>query len=163
MSDKDLSAEELRRRFYYDPLTGVFTRKVSLHPAYPVGSVAGTITHKGYVAIGINGRYYKGHRLAWLYVHGEWPPSEVDHLNRIKSDNSIKNLQPKTRSGNTLNCVQPRVTNKLGLLGVSKVGGRYIARLQVEGEERYLGIFKSPQEASAAYWEAKKGLHHEAG
>jgi len=158
MTKTTITAEELRSRLNYDPLTGVFTRKVSLSKAYRVGSVAGTVGARGYVAIGIDGRYYKGHRLAWLYVHGEWPSSEIDHLNRIKTDNAISNLKPKTRSGNTLNCVDARCTNKLGLLGVSQVGSRFIARLQVQGESRYLGIYRTKEAASAAYWSAKEGV-----
>ena len=154
MTEK-ITAAELRRRFHYNELTGEFTRKVSMNTAHPVGGIAGTVTNTGYVAIGINGRYYKAHRLAWLYVHGEWPSSEVDHLNRVKTDNSINNLEPKTRSGNTLNCVAARNTNKLGILGVSKSGSRFIARLQVEGVPMYLGIFKTKEAASAAYWQKK--------
>lgn len=157
-TETTISAEELRRRFDYDPETGIFIRKVSLNAAHPAGEAAGTVTSNGYIAIGIDGRQYKAHRLAWLYVHGVFPPSELDHLNRVKTCNAIKNLAPKTRSGNTLNCVDARVTNKLGVLGVSQVGSRFIARLHVKGEARYLGIYKTPDAASAAYLAAKEGV-----
>lgn len=158
MTEKTISAEELRRRFDYDPKTGIFVRKVSLNTRHPAGKVAGTVTSHGYTAIGIDGRVYKAHRLAWLYVHGVWPPSELDHLNRVKACNAIDNLEPQTRSGNTLNCVNARVTSKLGILGVSQIGSRFIARLHVNGNARYLGIYKTSDAASKAYWKAKEGV-----
>lgn len=153
-----VSAEELRQWFNYDPETGVFTRKVSMNYRFPVGSIAGHEHMLGYVIIGFDGHYYKAHRLAWLYVHGEWPPCDIDHINRIKTDNSIKNLEPKSRSANTLNCVDARRNNQNGYLGVSKKAYGYIARLGVEGTSHYLGSFKTAELASAAYWEAKKQL-----
>lgn len=155
MSKSPITAEELRLRFHYNPETGIFTRKMSFNYRHPVGSVAGTLHALGYIIIGIDGRYYKAHRLAWLYVHGEWPTLEIDHLNRVKHDNRIGNLEPKTRSANVFNCVNARINNTVGYLGVTPRGNRFIARLRVDGAERYLGIYKTPEEASAAYWAAK--------
>lgn len=158
MKGPRINADELRRRLSYNADTGIFTRNVSLNYRHPVGSVAGTEHKHGYIIIGIDGHYYKAHRLAWLYVHGEWPPSELDHINRVKKDNSIKNLEPKSRSANTLNCVDARVNNQIGVLGVSRRSSGFIARLGVDGVTRYLGHFKTPEEASAAYWAAKRQL-----
>lgn len=47
----------------YSPATGNFVWRKS-------GGVAGCETANGYTVIGINGRLYLAHRLAWLVVHG---------------------------------------------------------------------------------------------
>jgi hypothetical protein len=99
-----ITAERLRQLLHYDPERGVFTwlsrpAERSWNTRF-AGTRAGTINGLGYVVIGILGRRYKAHRLAWLYVHGEWPGRELDHINCDKSDNRIANLRPATRSQN---------------------------------------------------------------
>ena len=88
-SEKSLTAERLREVLDYDPDTGVFTRKVRTASSVKVGDVAGSLNGKGYIRIRVDGRLYFAHRLAWLYVHGEWPVDQVDHINGIKNDNRI--------------------------------------------------------------------------
>ena len=57
--------------------------------------MAGSVHSTGYVRIGIDGRKYTSHRLAWLYVHGVWPSDQIDHINRNRSDNRIANLRER--------------------------------------------------------------------
>lgn len=58
------------------------------------GAMAGCDkSEDGYRIITINQVNYLAHRLAWLYVHGEWPKYEIDHINRKPSDNRISNLR----------------------------------------------------------------------
>jgi hypothetical protein len=158
MNDKPLTAERLRQVLHYDGSTGVFTRLTAPQPRFPVGSVAGTNHSRGYWVVTVDGRIYKAHRLAWLYAHGNWPDGEIDHINLVKTDNRLSNLRVVTRSENTSNRSRARVDNKLGLLGVSQVGNRYIARIAIGGSQRYLGIFKTPDQAKAAYDTARKAL-----
>jgi hypothetical protein len=150
-----IDAEELRRLLHYDPMTGVFTRKVCRNYRHPVGAAAGTVGKHGYVAITLDKRIYKAHRLAWLYVHGEWPTHDIDHINRKKADNRLANLRVATRSENVMNSVTARPANRAGLLGVRKDKYGFIARLRAHGVEHYLGSFRTAEEASHAYWEAK--------
>ena len=70
----------------YDPDTGTFTRN---------GRKAGTITKAGYVAIRVDIKIHLGHRLAWFLVYGRWPKA-IHHLNGIKDDNRISNLEETT-------------------------------------------------------------------
>ncbi|MDD0156969.1 HNH endonuclease signature motif containing protein, partial [Shigella flexneri] len=67
-----------------------------------VGKVAGTISY-GYNAINIDGVRYFAHRLAWLYVYGEWPKQEIDHIDRNRRNNAISNLRDVSRVVNALN------------------------------------------------------------
>jgi hypothetical protein len=84
----ELTAERLRELLNYDPDTGVFTWRVRPVHSHRVGDIAGSVrTTRGYRLIGVAGRVYKAHRLAWLYMMGEWPKDQIDHINRDPSDN----------------------------------------------------------------------------
>lgn len=69
-----LTAEQLRDVLNYDPETGLFTWRKMSRRHWLLGTIAGAQHSGGYVRIYVNGREYYGHRLAWLYVHGVWPP-----------------------------------------------------------------------------------------
>jgi hypothetical protein len=91
----------------YDPETGVFIWSPRpgdkwWNAQFP-GEVAGTMDSGGYRRIGIDGKYYGAARLAWLYVHGEWPKNEIDHINRVRDDDRIVNLRDVTHTGNQNN------------------------------------------------------------
>ena len=78
----------------YDPDTGLFARAGSVPIAKP--------SPDGYIRIGISGRRYLAHRLAWFFVHGT-TPQIIDHINHNKTDNRIANLRNVTQSCNLLN------------------------------------------------------------
>ena len=151
MSKNDLTAARLRE-LHYDPETGVFTHRRT-------GKPAGNALPDGRLRICVDYRSYKAHRLAWLYVHGDWPNGCVDHINRDPSDNRIANLRDTTKAENTQNVTAARKSSRLGLLGVRKVWRRYAARIKADGQERHLGYYDTPEEAHAAYLGAKRELH----
>lgn len=76
-----ITAERLRELLEYDEDTGVFKRKARTSNRISIGDIAGSSDAKGYVCIRVGGKTYKAHRLAWLYVYGEWPTGEIDHIN----------------------------------------------------------------------------------
>jgi hypothetical protein len=158
MSKPNLTAEEVRSLFHYDPDTGVFTRKVNRH-RFKSGEVAGTKSDEGYINIKVQKSTYKAHRLAWLYVYGAFPDLQIDHINGIRSDNRIANLREVTHSGNTQNQRTYQRSNKSGFLGVSPNNRRWKATISVHGEYKYLGTFDTPELAHQAYLDAKRSLH----
>lgn len=126
------------------------------------GKIAGSVnkTH-GYIEIGIWGRYYKAHRLAWLFATGEFP-SQIDHINGDRTDNRLVNLRVSTQSQNRLNSkVSSR--NKTGIKGVSQDGPAcgFRARIVHRGSILHLGTFGTAVEADQAYREAEKKLRGE--
>src|SRR5262245_11249534 len=99
----DLTADLVRSLLHYDLETGIFTWKVDRARHVCAGDIAGTRTPHGYLVIGIRGTNYFAHRLAFLWVKGEWPKAELDHINLLKIDNRWVNLREATRSQNMFN------------------------------------------------------------
>ncbi|HED1260374.1 HNH endonuclease [Enterobacter hormaechei] len=126
----------------------------------PVGTVAGYINSLGYVQIGIDCVAYGAHRLAWMYVHGNLPEMDVDHINGNPSDNRIENLRLATHQQNMCNR-KKRIDNTSGYPGVyfNKAANKWRACIRVEGKRIHLGYFKTAQEAHDKYVEASKNYH----
>lgn len=155
-----LTAERLRELLDYDPATGVFTWRKNLCNSVGAGDLAGTTHRTGYRVIQVAKRLYLAHRLAWLYMHGHWPKSLLDHINRVKTDNRIVNLREVSQSENRQNCLKLR-SNTSGYKGVTKsqVKGRWQAQITVNGRGKYLGLFDTPELAHEAYVKAAAILH----
>lgn len=148
------------RRLSYDPATGVFRWLVDSNRV-KAGDEAGCIDSRGYRRISVGRSYCKAHRLAWLFVHGNWPIYDIDHINGVRSDNRIENLRDAPTSVNTQNLKRARCDNKTsGLLGVSRQSGReWVAQIWANGRNHRLGNFEDPVEAHEAYLKAKRKLH----
>lgn len=165
MADSILSADRLREVVHYDPDTGVFTRKVRLAQRHKAGDRADfRINHggmTGYRRLSVDRKRYLAHRCAWLYVHGEWPEHDIDHVNGDKSDNRIANLRDVPNMVNRQNVHGPRIDNSSGFLGVyfHPQTGKWRARISHAGKSISLGLFDSPQSAHESYLETKRVLH----
>jgi hypothetical protein len=155
----NITAERLRDVLEYDLITGNFTWKVRTGPRGKPGASAGTLNTRGYYEISVDGRKYVSHRLAWLYVNGKWPKGEIDHVNGCRDDNRWSNLRDVSRALNTQNRRSASANNSNGLLGVSRHGPRWRARIQVDGVVHRLGTYDSPMAAHGAYLIAKRRLH----
>ena len=156
----ELTAERLREILSYDPITGVFHWLIDASRRVKKGHVAGCKSVEGYLLIGINGRVYRAHRLAWLYVHGRWPSDLLDHRNGIPSDNWIKNLREATNADNGQNCAVQR-NNTSGRPGVcwDIRRGKWRAYIKLDGKLRNLGRFDTIDDAAGARAKAKAAFH----
>jgi HNH endonuclease len=150
--DQGLTHAELRRRFVYSPVTGVFTYLIAPSNLMLelVGTPAGYLRNGKYLVISIEGFAYYAHRLAWFYVHGVWPKEVIDHINGVKTDNRIANLRPATEQLNQFN-VGVRKDSKTGYKGVTHFNGKFKAQICVNRKIHYLGLFKTAEEAHVAY------------
>lgn len=158
-----ITAEHVRELFHYDPDTGVITRIVSRSGA-KAGSVAGALHQSGYINIKIYRRTYKAHRIAWLYMYGEWPQQQLDHINGNRADNRICNLRSATANENSRNRKTHR-NNTSGYKGVTWYARarKWQASICVNGKKKCIGYFKCPQAAHEAYCSASVMLHGEFG
>jgi hypothetical protein len=91
-----LTTKRLRKVLSYAPTTGTFRWKVSASSRAPVGAIAGAKNGRGYHQIRIGGRPYSASRLAWLYMTGKWPNSEISYINGKPSDTRWANLREAT-------------------------------------------------------------------
>lgn len=124
----------LKELFVYNPETGDFVRKVP-RGNQKAGSIANRRDKDNYIKIGIDGRDYRAHRLAFLYMEGAIPEL-VDHVNSIPYDNRWDNLRTATPQQNNRN---RKATSKSGYLGISwaKAQQKWI----VQVEHQYGGLF----------------------
>jgi HNH endonuclease/AP2 domain len=141
----------------YSPESGNFVWLIQYGRAHP-GKIAGSVRKDGYVCIKIEGIPYKAHRLAWLYMTGEWPIGRVDHEDNCQSNNRWENLRLASHSQNMANRKLNK-NNRSGFKGVSLKNGRYFAYVSKDGSRYSLGYFDDPEEAHAAYLAKAQELH----
>lgn len=155
MSKDDITADFVRQILHYDKNTGDFFWKISRGNQYTKpGMKAGFKDTYGHLGIEINGKRYLSHRLAWLYVFGHWPKNQIDHINRIRDDNKLSNLRDVEILENLQNKGNYK-NNTSGYKGVViNKSGKFIAQITNNGKSKYIGSYKTPQEASAAYQDA---------
>lgn len=148
-----LTLDQLRDSLNYDPETGEFTRAREASKA-KAGDVAGHKNRDGYTYIRIHGKRYLAHRLAWFYVHGEWP-TRIDHRDLNRGNNAIVNLRVCTQSQNMHNIHAPR-HNTSGIKGVcfDAANGKWMASINVQGKFKNLGRYLSKEDAANAYAQA---------
>lgn len=156
-----LTAEKLRSVLRYDKDSGQFYWLVSNNQA-GVGGEAGWRNPKtGYLLIKVLGHKFMAHRLAWLYVTGEWPVDRIDHQDTNRGNNKWDNLRGADNSKNRAN-THVRPDNILGVKGVRlHETGRYHARICERGKFRSLGLHDTAEKAKSAYERAAREIFGE--
>lgn len=139
---------EIKQALYYDQITGVFRWRVLPSNRVKLWSVAGGKSGD-YILIGIKKGRYGAHRLAWLYMTGEWPENQIDHIDGNGLNNSFGNLRKATIKQNQENLALKK-NNTSGFRGVSWIKNRKKWRAGIEhnGKSIYLGYFDTAQEAA---------------
>ncbi len=170
MSRHEITADMVRTLLDYNPETGSFTWKERTPDLFIEGSHsaehqcrqwnsrfagknAGARDARGYLNLHIFCKSYRGHRLAWVIMTGEWPVDEIDHINGVKSDNRFANLREATSSENKAN-IGVRRNNITRLKGVAierRRHRRWVANIADSGRCRYIGSFDCPAAAHFAY------------
>jgi len=153
----EITAEYLRTIIIYDPETGLFR-----WPKKPAARV-GWSDALGYIHVRIGrSKLYLAHRLAWLYVFGEWPEGVIDHINGHTSDNRISNLRVCTQQQNCQNRkpVWDRSSIRSGV-SFDKRRKKFRAYITIGRKQMYLGRFGTAEEATEARKNAELKLFGE--
>lgn len=157
-----LTQLELKSKLLYNEETGLFIWKAGGKGIPKNKKVAGSYEKNRYHQIGINGRLYYGHRLAWLYMFGKFPANEIDHVNGNKHDNRIVNLRDVSTFINGHNRHKANKNNlSTGMLGarLDTRDGRYYAGIMINRKNISLGGFKTASEAHSAYLTASMKIN----
>jgi hypothetical protein len=149
-----VKAERLRELLFYYPKTGSWTWLVAVGRGPSrryAGDAAGCHRGDGYIIIGIDGRNYLAHQLAWFWMKGEWIP-EIDHEDLDGANNKWSNLRRASKSQNQANRPTP-LNNTSGIKGVfwDKRCQKWQAQIMVNGVRIGLGNYLILDEAGAAY------------
>jgi len=147
-----ITQSKLKELLNYNPDTGEFTWLKTNSITVKIGDIAGTIDTNKYRRIGINGKRYMAHRLAWLYMTGNFPENYIDHINHNPDDNAISNLREATPSQNNSNA-KVKKNNASGYKGVEidKKNKNYRANIWHNNKNIYLGKFDTAELAHKAY------------
>ena len=122
-----------------------------------------TFSQAGYPFVFIGSR--KNHKLHFVHnvialcYLGEKPQGcQTDHINSIRTDNRVENLQYITPQQN----IQKRKTiNGRNMKGYSlNKNGTYEARINVDNKKFYLGSYDTEEEARQVYLDAKLKYHN---
>jgi hypothetical protein len=178
-SDFKLTQEIAKEFWDYDPETGIFIWKFRDRKWFVTeGSfksvntrLAGkrafyTVDGKGYYHQNLYYKFYRAHRVAWLWIYGEWPLFHIEHDNRNRQDNRIVNLLDKTNQQNSMNS-KLYSTNTSGYSGVyfNRKILKWCSKIKYKGEEIWLGYFDKIEDAAKARKEAETryGFHENHG
>jgi len=157
-----LTQERVQELLDYDQDSGEFRWRLTKKPNIREGDVAGCPARSEYWSIHIDGRNYRAHQLAWLYVKGEWGRPLIDHRDGNALNNRWTNLRLASHTDNAAN--RPRLPrNTSGLKGVSfdRRRGTWAAQITKEGRRYFIGRFATALEAHAAYVAAARVLFGE--
>lgn len=153
-----LDQKTLKELLNYDQETGIFTWNKS-RIGITTGKVAGTIKPTGYIVILVNRRLYRAHRLAWLYVTGEWPKYEIDHINGDRMNNRFSNLREATKAENNWN-KKIRSDSKTGFKNVlSYPWGAFYVRIVANKKTYTFGPYRTKEQAIRIAEEKRKEIH----
>lgn len=152
-----MDVSRLRELLDYDPETGEFIYLTTRGSARKGTRKFGAANKNGYLGLGVDGKIYAAHRLAWMLFYGEDPPAQIDHINGDRQDNRITNLRsasPLVNAGN----VGVRKNSPFGVPGVTACRGKYKVTATRYGVSHHLGYFDTLEEAVAVRHEAEEEL-----
>lgn len=154
-----LTIDAVRDALDFDPAIGIFVWRNPQSNAVKADEPAGVIAANGRRYINIGGEKHMAHRLAWFYIHGEWPSGDVKQPNGNYNDCRKVNLVLQTRQETATNR-RLNSTSKSGYPGVSwdAKRNRWQAHITQNYKQVALGSFKELGDAIAARKEAERSL-----
>ena len=154
-----MDAETARELFEYNPDTGIVTRRTRTSRRAKVGQTVGSLKPTGHLGTTYRGRAYLVHRIVWLMSTGDWPKHVIDHINGNPGDNRLVNLRDVPQRNNCENTKRANSNTTTGLLGVSRLNGKFHASIGVARKKIHLGDHLTAEAAHNAYLVAKRELH----
>ena len=144
--------EDLQKAFYYDPITGILINRTT-------GNIQNCLDSRGiYIVVSYKNENWQSHRICY-YLGNKKDPGflQVDHKDRVKTNNKLNNLRLKTNGDQQRN-TKLRSCNKSGVRGVcwDKKSGKWIAYITVKKQKMKLYYGDSYDDATEARKKAEK-------
>lgn len=155
-----LTQKEYNDILNYNPETGILAWKVyrSKNKIKP-GDIAGYKNPRGYHVLRIGKHNHLVHRVIWIMVHGVIP-DQIDHINRIPSDNRLINLRDCNTRTNNLN--RKLAEPESGHYGVYKTkSNKWHSEIKVNGKRINLGNYIDINDAINARKQAEELYNEE--
>lgn len=118
----------------------------------------------GYLTFSLDKKKVKVHRYLYEKYHGITlnPDIELNHINRIRTDNRIDNLEISNRPHNCQNQGKQK-NNTSGFKGVSynKKNKKWKAYININGKQKHLGYFSTAELAYEAYKSKARELNQQ--
>lgn len=134
-----LTIEAVKHALDFDPSVGVFVWKNPQSNAVKAGEPAGVIAANGRRYINIGGEKHMGHRLAWFYIHGQWPAGDVKQPNGnyddLREDNLVVQSRQQTASNRRVNA-----SSKSGYPGITWSEGRQKWQVHITRDYKQVGL-----------------------
>lgn len=145
---------KLKEILIYLPETGEFDllKRRGVTPRRTRGS----LNPKGAYVLRIDYKLFYAHRIAWLYMTGEWPPLGVDHEDVDPQNNKWENLRECNQSQNSANSRKRVDGLSSSYKGVCwhAAAEKWMAQIVCNGRRYYLGLFDIESDAAQAYVDA---------
>lgn len=137
-----LTIDAVRHALDFDPAVGVFVWKNPQSNAVKAGEPAGVIAANGRRYINVGGEKHMAHRLAWFYIHGEWPTGDVKNANGDYDDCREANLVHQSRQV-TAATRRVNAASKSGYPGITwdKKRGKWQVHITRDYKQVALGLF----------------------
>lgn len=129
---------------------------------YAKKSVSTCGKEKHYWTVCKGGKHYPRSKIIYASVTGVEPPEILDHIDGDSLNDTFANLRAATIQQNSWN--RKRITKRSGLpMGVAfnKSCGKFQSQIMHCGKSKYLGVYSTPEEASAVYQQKRKELFGE--
>lgn len=147
MNGREKYYKRAKELISYDPLTGVLRWN-----GVRGNKIISSTNYQGYIRVGItvDGKLMRmlGHKIAWFILHNEIPEF-IDHTNRDTSDNREVNIRKCTKSQNAMNRKR-NISTKSGIRGITESNGRWLVRIQIDGNRVVIGRYDDISLAKSA-------------
>ncbi len=142
-----IDATNIREIYDYDPLTGIFRWAIRPSSCVLPGTIAGYGHPEDWLIV-FRRKNYSARRLAWLYMTGKWPVTDVRNRNGDVHDFRWANLEltnqrERSRRG-------ARVSSNTGHRHIYKVKNRFMLQINRMGRVALQKSFKTVDGAIAA-------------
>jgi HNH endonuclease/AP2 domain len=152
MNKQALTQERLQEVLHYDSRSGEFRWRRQKDFEHRAGKIAGCSMRSDYWCIHVDGRSYRAHQLAWLYMTGAWGRPRIEHRDGDPFNNRWRNLR-LARCCDIVSRPPPRRRESSLFAGITldRRSGQWAANIS-NGERVYsLGRFPTHEAAHEAY------------